>query len=102
MKTIKENLAKDTAVIAQKASEIKAWTNEIVESFPEGLNQAPSEVLPAIWANFEDFSAKAVANAKATPDLETLAQSGAYQSALVKGFKVLGKTCNDYHNDYKE
>ena len=39
MKTIKGNLAKDTAVIAQKASEIKAWANEMVEFFPEGSNQ---------------------------------------------------------------
>ena len=73
-----------------------------MESFPEGSNQVSLEALPAIWANFEDFSAKAVANAKAASDLETLAQSGAYQSALVKGFKVFGKTCNDCHNDYKE
>lgn len=101
MKTIKGNLAKDTAVIAQKVTEIKAWANEIVESFPEGSNQVSSEALPAIWANFEDFSAKAVANAKAASDLETLAQSGADQRALINGFKVLGKTCKDCHNDYK-
>ena len=34
MKTIKENLGKDTAVIAQKASEIETWANEMVEFLP--------------------------------------------------------------------
>lgn len=102
MKAIKGNLAKDPTVIAQKASDIETWANEMVDFFPEGSNQAPSEALSAIWANFEDFTAKAVANAKAASDLKTLSQSGANQSALNKGFKALGKTCKDCHNDYKE
>ena len=102
MKVIKGNLGKDTAVIIQKASEIETWANEMVDFFPEGSNQAPSEALSAIWTNFEDFTAKAVANANAASDLKTLAQSGADQSSLIKGFKVLGKTCKDCHNDYKE
>ena len=102
MKMIKGNLAKDTTVIAHKASEIETWANEMADFFPEGSNQAPSEALSAIWTNFEDFKAKAVANAKAASDLKTLAQSGADESALIKGFKVLGKTCKDCHNDYKE
>ena len=102
IKAIKANLAKDTAVIIQKASEIETWANQMVDFFPEGSNQAPSEALSAIWTNFEDFTAKAVANANAASDLKKLAQSGADQSSLIKGFKVLGKTCKDCHNDYKE
>ncbi len=48
MKAIKGNLTGDAAVIAQKASEIEAWANEMVNFFPEGSNQSPSEALPAI------------------------------------------------------
>ena len=102
MKAIKGNLTRDSAIIAQKASKIEAWANEMVNFFPEGSDEAPSEALPSIWEKFEDFTAKAVANAKAASDLKILAQSGADQSALIKGFKVLGKTCKDCHNDYKE
>ena len=102
IRVIKGNLAKDTIIIAQKVSEIEKWANEMVDFFPEGSNQAPSEALPAIWENFGDFTAKAVANATAAADLKTLAQSGADQSALIKGLKVLGKTCKDCHNDYRE
>ena len=102
MKAIKGNLNGDTAVIAQKASEIEAWANEMVNFFPEGSTQSPSEALPAIWDNFDDFTAKAVANAEAAANLKTLAQSGADAGALTNGFKALGKTCKDCHNDYKE
>ena len=102
MKAIKGNLNGDAAVIAQKASEIEAWANEMVNFFPEGSTQSPSEALPAIWDNFDDFTAKASANAKAAANLKTLAQSRADAGALTNGFKALGKTCKDCHNDYKE
>jgi cytochrome c556 len=102
MKSIKGNLGGDAAVIAQKASEIEAWANEMVNFFPEGSNQAPSEALPAIWKEFDRFTELANANAKAAGNLKTLSQSGADTNALTNGFKALGKTCKDCHNDYKE
>ena len=76
---IKGNLVKDTITIAQKVSEIETWANEMVDFFPEGSNQEPSEALPAIWENLGDFTAKAVANATAASNLKTLALSGADQ-----------------------
>mgnify|MGYP003345188194 CR=1 FL=1 len=102
MKAIKGNLSGDTTVIAQKAGEIQAWAREIVTFFPEGSNQPPSEALPAIWKEFDRFTELADANAKAAGNLKTLAQSGADKNALTNGFKALGKTCKDCHNDYKE
>lgn len=101
MKAIKGNLSGDATVIAQKASEIEAWAKEIVNFFPEGSNQSPSEALPAIWKEFDRFTELANANAKAAGNLKTLAQSGADTNALTNGFKALGKTCKDCHNDYK-
>ena len=102
MKAIKGNLGGDAAVIAQKASEIEAWANEMVNFFPEDSNQAPSEALPAIWKEFDRFTELAGANAKAAANLKTLAQSGADTNQLINGFKALGKSCKDCHNDYKE
>jgi cytochrome c556 len=102
MKAIKGNLGGDAAVIAQKASEIEAWANEMVNFFPEDSTQYPSEALPAIWKEFDRFTELANANAKAAGNLKTLAQSGADANALTNGFKALGKTCKDCHNDYKE
>jgi cytochrome c556 len=102
MKAIKGNLSGDAAMIAQKASEIEAWAKEIVNFFPEGSNQSPSEALPAIWKEFDRFTELAKANARAAGKLKTLAQSGADTNALTNGFKALGKTCKDCHNDYKE
>ena len=101
MKAIKGNLSGDATVIAQKASEIEDWAKEIVNFFPEGSNQSPSEALPAIWKEFDRFTELANANAKAAGNLKTLALSGADTNALTNGFKALGKTCKDCHNDYK-
>ena len=102
MKAIKGNLAGDTAVIAQKASGIEAWAKDMVNFFPEGSAQPPSEALPAIWKEFDRFTDLARANEKAAANLKNLAQSGADMSALSGAFKSLGKTCKDCHNDYKE
>ena len=102
MKAIKGNLAGDTAVIAQKASEIEAWAKDMVNFFPEGSTQPPSEALPAIWKEFDRFTDLARANEKAAANLKNLAQSGADTSALSGAFRSLGKTCKDCHNDYKE
>ena len=102
MKAIKANLGSDASVIAKEALAIKDWANQLTNYFPEGSTQSPSEALPAIWENFEDFKARAAANANAADDLANLARSGADTSALTNGFKALGKTCKDCHNDYKE
>jgi len=102
MKAIKANLGRDASVIAKEALAIQNWANQLTNFFPEGSTQSPSEALPAIWENFEDFKARAAANANAAGDLATLARSGADTSALTNGFKALGKTCKDCHNDYKE
>ena len=102
MKAIKGNLAGDTAVIAQKASEIEAWAKEMVNFFPEGSTQPPSEALPAIWKEFDRFTHLARANEKMAANLKNVAQSGADTGALIGAFRSLGKTCKDCHNDYKE
>ena len=102
MKAIKGNLTGDTAIIAQKASGIEAWAKDMVNFFPEGSTQPPSEALPAIWKEFDRFIDLARANEKAAANLKNLAQSGADTSALSGAFRSLGKTCKDCHNDYKE
>ena len=102
MKVIKGSLASDTAVIAKKASKIEAWAKEMVNFFPEGSTQPPSEALPAIWKEFDRFTDLASANEKAAANLKNLAQSGADTGTLSGAFRSLGKTCKDWHNDYKE
>ena len=102
MKAIKANRGGDASIIAKEALAIEAWATQMTDFFPEGSTQSPSEALPAIWENFEDFKARATANANAASDLARLARSGADTRALTNGFKALGKTCKDCHNDYKE
>ena len=102
MKAIKGNLAGDTVIIAQKASEIEAWAKDMVNFFPEGSTQPPSEALPAIWKEFDRFTDLARANEKAAANLKNLSLSGADRGALSSAFRSLGTTCKDCHNDYKE
>jgi cytochrome c556 len=91
IKAIKANLGGDASVIAKEALAIQNWANQMTDFFPEGSTQSPSEALPAIWENFEDFKARAAANANAAGDLANLARSGADVSALTNGFKALRK-----------
>ena len=91
IKAIKANLGGDASVIAKEALAIQNWANQMTDFFPEGSTQSPSEALPAIRENFEDFKARAAANANAAGDLANLARSGADVSALTNGFKALGK-----------
>lgn len=83
MKAIKGNLAGDTPSIAQKALGIEAWAKEMVNFFPEGSTQPPSEALPAIWKEFDRFTDLARANEKAAANLKSLAQSGRIRALSV-------------------
>ena len=58
-----------------------------------------SEATPAIWANFKDFTAKAVAMESAA---NGLSRSIASIDDLGPAMKALGDTCKACHGDYRE
>lgn len=74
--------------------------NNIPAVFPEGSIVGDSEALPAIWENWEAFTAIAESGATAAADGLAAAQAGdtaAYQAAV----KAIGATCGTCHQQFR-
>ena len=68
--------------------------------FPEGSNIGDSEALPAIWENWDAFTAIAETGRAAAADGLAAAQSGdadAYGAAI----KTIGGTCGTCHKQFR-
>ncbi|WDQ97871.1 cytochrome c [Devosia sp. J2-20] len=68
--------------------------------FPEGSNIGDSEALPAIWENWDAFTAIAETGRAAAADGLAAAQAGdadAYGAAI----KAIGATCGTCHKQYR-
>lgn len=87
-----EKLRVATAIIAHSA-------HAIPETFKTRDLSKPSEALPAVWDNWDDFTAKAEA-------LETaaiaLAAAGTDPATFKSGFGRLGAACQACHRDYRQ
>ncbi|HEV7344713.1 MAG TPA: cytochrome c [Devosia sp.] len=74
--------------------------SHIPDVFPEGSIVGDSEALPAIWENWEDFTAIAETGRQAAADAIAAAEAGdsaAYAAAL----KTLGGTCGQCHQQFR-
>lgn len=79
---------------------IEANYSHIPALFPEGSIVGDSEALPAIWENWETFTAIAQAGQKAAQDGLAAAQAGddvAYQAAV----KTIMGTCGQCHQQFR-
>lgn len=92
--------AADSAVAA--ANMIAKHAAEMPEKFPEGSLDHPSEALPVIWEDWDDFL-------RLTEELETAAnllaqtaQSATDSGELRSAFATLGKTCSACHEGFRK
>jgi cytochrome c556 len=72
----------------------------IPDVFPEGSNIGDSEALPAIWENWDAFTAIAETGRAAAADGLVAAQAGdaaAYSAAI----KAIGGTCGTCHKQFR-
>ena len=82
----KEHLgADDFAAIGDAAKLIADWADVMPDYFPAGSTSAGAR--DEIWADFDDFKAKAADNAKAARDLQQLALAGTDKAAMVAAAK---------------
>ncbi|KMW58960.1 Cytochrome c-556 [Candidatus Rhodobacter oscarellae] len=79
------------AVITQKAAATK-------DLFRAQEDDPKSEALPAIWADYADFEAKADALTQAAQAATTVATA----EELAAAMSALGATCRDCHRAYRE
>lgn len=105
MKTIgammKGEAAYDAEMAKASALEIYGHMSHIAEMFPEGSTEKPSEALPAIWENWDEFVALAD---KLKADAKTLAEVAgtASSAAEIKGqFALVGQSCGSCHEKFR-
>jgi cytochrome c556 len=68
----------------------------IPDAFRENAMDPASEALPAIWKNWDDFAAKAVAMEQAVASVDVSSLSG-----VQTGMKSVGQTCGACHKMYR-
>ncbi|CAI8425721.1 MAG TPA: cytochrome C556 [Rhodobiaceae bacterium] len=96
----KEHLgADDFGAIADAAKLIGDWAEEMPAHFPAGSESAGARA--EIWADFDDFKAKAADNAMAARALQKLAMAGTDKGAIAAAAKKMGGTCKACHQSYR-
>ncbi|OLP57047.1 cytochrome C556 [Rhizobium rhizosphaerae] len=88
----------DAAVVKTSLETISKNIKAFPDQFPAG-SDANSEASPKIWANMDDFKAKADHLAKEADTL--LAQLPADQAAVGAAVGKLGPLCSDCHQTYR-
>ena len=98
---IKGKVAFDAASIAVSAQDIKRAAPEISHLFPEGSLHKPSEALPRIWEEREQFDQLTEKMIEEAGKLSDLGIAGNKRSIMVQ-FTKLGKTCSSCHTDFRK
>ena len=101
VKEIKSRSELDTAAIYQSSQIVVKHSSMIPKMFKEESIEGPSEALPKIWVQWDDFSALAVKTQDEAEKLGGLANEGADKKQLMKQFAAVGKTCKGCHTDYR-
>jgi cytochrome c556 len=105
MKALKSLVRNRTDFDAEKVAElaygIQEVSNHVVNKFPEGSNDSPSEALPAIWEDWDRFAGLIDQMNAEAARLGEVAGDGD-QSGVIRQFASLGKTCRSCHTDFRK
>jgi len=91
----------DSEQIANHAKTISETAPGITDLFPHGSFHEPSEALPAIREEWEQFSALAQKLTDEAQKLHQVAQSGE-RRAITMQFAKVGKVCSSCHTKYRK
>lgn len=92
----------DLGIVQEHAAYIAGKAPQLTELFPEGTHHDPSEALPVIWDQWEDFQNLAAEfQTSSSAFLETV-DSAAEQNQVRAAFAQVGKTCSNCHEVYRE
>ena len=100
-KMVKGEIAYDAKVAKASALEIFGHMSHMTEMFPEGSTEKPSEALPAIWEDWDEFVAisdKLKVDAK---QLAEIAEAASSPDAIKAQFGVVGKSCGSCHEKFR-
>ena len=86
----------DSDAATKAAAVIAAHSDEVPQLFRDPATDPKSEALPAIWTNFDDFTAKSDALTQAAMAADTSSLSG-----LRGSMRDIGRSCTACHRDYR-
>ena len=98
---IKGTAAFDGLAAKKAADTISEHAAEIQNLFPEGSTQSPSEALPAIWSEWDEFIAIADEMKFEAEKLSTIAKTASNTQEIKAQFMSVGKTCSGCHERYR-
>lgn len=91
----------DAVAIAGHAESIQSMTPDLLEMFPEDSIFGPSEALPVIWENWDEFSALFNRMTEEVGKLQKVS-STEDRRAITMQFAKVGKVCSSCHTDYRK
>ena len=91
----------DTASAAAAAAIIEGHARKMPELFPENSTDHPSEALPAIWLDWDEFTEIADRLADGAAELGSAATSADDASALRAPFGIAAATCSACHEKFR-
>lgn len=88
----------DPTKVQEASAAIAAAARDMPAKFEVKDVSKPSEALPAIWQDFDDFIAKADALAAAAETLPGASDAESYRAS----FAAMGKACSSCHESYRQ
>lgn len=88
--------------VATSAKRIAEHAEMFEEMFPEGTTSSPSEALPEIWINWDEFEQQADAMKSSALALATAAETAGGPLDIKKPFRQLGMSCKSCHQDFRQ
>lgn len=94
-------VSSDLTAAAAVGTSMAEFGARIPSLFPAGSDQGKTDALPAIWANADDFAARAKAFEDASKKLAAAAATGD-KAATGDAMKAVGGTCKACHDQYRK
>ena len=99
--TMLKNQEMDLKQIRIAALDIQTHAGNMLDLFPAGSIETPSESLPAIWTNWNEFQSLAKDLDQAANRLATMAETSAGIEEINVQFKIVGETCSGCHKKFR-
>ncbi|MBN8884288.1 MAG: cytochrome c [Rudaea sp.] len=91
----------DAADFSKHADRVAFLSDQIVEGFPKGSDKGHTDAKPEIWANWDDFQAKAKDFNTQAKLLADVAKAND-EAKDKEQFKKVAETCKACHEKYKK
>ena len=98
---IKGEVSYDAEAAKAAANEIYGHMSHMTEMFPEGSTEKPSEALPAIWENWDEFVALSDKLKIDAKQLAEIAGSSTSADGIKAQFGLVGKSCGSCHEKFR-